>query len=89
MPEPKTIQEAMEDFNAAARKLGQEYARAWRSMVPWYVKARISADEEIATSQQRAEIGRDKHRHRMDWSPYAAIILAAIASCLIIWWAGQ
>lgn len=86
MPEPKTMQEAVSDFNAAAGDLGRAF---YKSLVPWQIQARISANQEIAESQRRAEAGRDKHRHRTDWSPYAAIILAAIAACLIIWWAGQ
>lgn len=57
--------------------------------LPWYVKARISADEMIATSQARADKARDKHRHRHDWSPYVAILLALVAAAVIIWWAGR
>lgn len=73
------------NFMDAAVRLG----RAVRYEIPWNIAARISADEEIATSQARADRQRDEARHRFDPSPYIAILLAFIAAGLIIWWAGS
>lgn len=82
IPPPGSFAEAFQKLGRDINDLG----RAIYNEIPWHVKAFVSADEEIATSQARADRQRDEARHRHDWSPYLAILLALVAAALIVWW---